>query len=213
MVLVVNGISTIIMHKYDIKCNYNVIKGRTTKDDSVLYALEKTYPDYSLCSYENLGRVTRKFKITNSSRFWNERCEEVLKPIHDINQTFHYFPESYQEKMILSREIQVLFETNIFSNLKKKIKDKKNPKPKDTAMMIKLCSRFMDIGLTGMLQTMPSDFIHILTPKVQELFTLMSAINQYAERIAPSFAKSTEFPFDMYEKSIKKQLKKEKKTT
>jgi len=201
------------MHKYDINCNYNVIKDRTSEDDSVLYALEKTYPDYSLCSYENLGRVTRKFEITNPSRFWNERCEEVLKPIHDINQTFHYFPELYQEKLILSHEVQVLFETNIFPHLESKLKDKKNPDPKDTAIMIKLCSRFMNIGLTGMLQTMPSDFTNILAPKIQELCTLMSAINQYAERIAPSFAKSTEFPFDMYEKSIKKQLKKEKKKT
>ena len=186
---------------------------RNSGYDAVLIELKKTYPNYSLCSYENLGRVTRKFKITNSSRFWNERCEEVLKPIHDINQTFHYFPEIYQEKLIFSKELKVLFETNIFPHLGKKIKDMKDPEPKDTAIMIKLCSRFMNIGLTGMLQTMPSDFTHILATKVQELFTLMNAINQYAERIAPSFARSTEFPFDMYEKSIKKQLKKEKKTT
>ena len=185
-------------------------KIRESNDDIVFDELEKTYPDYSLCSLVNLGRMSGRFKITNESRFWNERCDDFLKPLHDFNQTFQYFPDSYKAKLLFSREIDVMFFSGIFPYLTDKIKDAKNPDPKDIAMMIRLCSKFLTIGLTGILQTMPSSFIHILEPKVQEVFTLMEGITQYTKQIAPSYAKSIEFPYDMYEKSVKKQEKKHK---
>ena len=177
-------------------------KVRSSDDDSVLEFVKKTYPKYTLCSYENLGRLIGKTIITNESRFYNERCQEILNTIHNINQTFHHYPDSYKDKMISSHEFDSLFFSQIFPHLKNKIKEWKNPKPEDTVMMIKLCSNFIHIGLTGMLQSMPSEFIHILEPKVRELFTMMNAINQYTKRIAPKYSKSTEFPFDVYSNYI-----------
>jgi len=173
---------------------------RDSKVDAVLEDIKKTYPNYSLCSPENLARITKQdgFEITNESRFWNERCKEILIAIHDINVIFHRYPDSYKTKIIASHEFETLFHSQIFSFLEPRIKDKKNASPEDTAMMIKLCSKFIQIGLSGMLRSMPSDFTYILEPQIQEVFTLMSAINQYTRRIAPRYAKSTEFPFNLY---------------
>jgi len=171
---------------------------RNSKVDSVLDVIEKTYPSYRLCSYENLARINGKLKITNSSRFWNDRSHDVLSAIHDINVTFHRYPESHKQKILASKEIETLFHSQIFPHLESKIRDSKNASPEDTAMMVKICSNFMKIGLSGLLRSMPSDFTHILEPKIQEIFSLMDAINQYTNRIAPRHAKISEFPFDLY---------------
>ena len=69
-------------------------------------------------------------------------------------------------------------------------------------MMVKLCTNFLRLGLSGMMQTMPSEFAHILQPKYEEIFSLMSAINEYTRRVAPRHAKFTEFPFDLYAKYL-----------
>jgi hypothetical protein len=173
---------------------------RNSKYDSVLDEVEKTYPNYSLCSYENLGRITGKLEITNPSRFWNERCREMLQAINDINVIFHRYPDSYKSKMLVSPQFQGFFHSQLFPYLSPKIQDQKNASSEDTAMMIKICSNFLQIGLSGILKSMPSDFTHILEPKIQEIFSLMEAINQYTNRIAPNYSKSTNFPFDLYAK-------------
>jgi hypothetical protein len=171
---------------------------RTSKVDSVLDDVEKTYPSYNLCSYENLARINGKLKITNPPRFWNERSHEVLSAVHDINVTFHRYPDSHKQKILASKEIETLFHSQIFTYLESKIRDSKKASPEETAIMVKICSNFMKIGLSGLLKLMPSDFTHILEPKTQELFTLMNAINEYTNRISPRHAKTSEFPFDLY---------------
>ena len=186
---------------------------RTSEYDAVLSDIQETYPNYKLCSHENLGRICRELEITNEPRFWNERSKEILQAIQDINVTFHRYPDFYKNRILASKELESLFDTQIFPHLVPKIKDMKNADPKDVAMMVKICSNFLRIGLSGLLQSMPSDFTYLLEPKIQEVFSIMSAINSYTQRIAPRYAKSIQFPFDMYEKIIKKQVKKEKKKT
>lgn len=187
--------------------------GHESIHDAVLERLEKTYPDWSLCSYDDLGRMYGDFVITNTSRFWNERSIEVLSAFHEINGTLHRFPDSYLRKIILSPQFSSLFEAQVFAFLEKKIQHEKNPNAEDVVLMMKLCSIFLRIALNGMKQSMPSEFTHILEPKLEEVFTLMSAINQYTKRIAPSYAKSTDFPFDLYKMEDEKQKKSAKVTS
>ena len=176
---------------------------RDSKYDSVLEQLEKTYPTWNLCSYENLGRITNEFPITNKPRFWNERCEEVLSAIHDLNVTFHRYPKNYQMKMIISPEFESLFSSQIFPFLQSKIKDTKNPNPEQTAIMVSMCQMYLKLGLDGMKETMPSEFLHILQAKFDDIMLLMDSINQYTKRIAPKYTKSIDFDFDFYTKKKK----------
>jgi len=176
-----------------------------SKHDSVLDQLEKTYPTHTLCSYENLGRITGEFKITNKPRFWNERCEEVLSAIHDLNVTFHRYPKNYQMKMIISPEFESLFSSQIFPFLENKIQYGKT-NPEYTAIMIKMCSMYLRLGLDGMKKTMPSEFQQILQTKFDDIMLLMNSINQYTKRLAPKESNATEFNFDFYNK--KKKTKK-----
>jgi len=180
---------------------------RTSDTDAVLEMLEETYPTYKICSYENLGRITGKFEITNESRFWNERCEEVLSAIQDLNVTFHRYPNNYKMKMIVSPQFESLFTSQIFPFLEHEIQYAKKPKPEQITMMIKLCEMYLKIGLDGMKKTMPSEFQQILQTKFDDIMLLMQSINQYTKRLAPKHSKATEFNFDFYNKK-----KKSKKT-
>ena len=175
---------------------------RSSKQDTVLDMLEETYPYYSLCSYENLGRMTGEFKITNKPRFWNERCREVLSAIQDLTVTFHRYPKNYQMKMIVSPQFESLFSSQIFPFLENKIQYGKT-NPEYTAIMIKMCSMYLRLGLDGMKKTMPSEFQQILQTKFDDIMLLMQSINQYTKRLAPKHSKATEFNFDFYNKKKK----------
>jgi len=174
-----------------------------SKYDSVLEQLKVTYPAYTLSSYENLGRITNEFEITNKPRFWNERCEEVLSAIQDLDVTFHYYPDKYKMKMIISPQFESLFSSQIFPFLQNKIKDTKNPNPEQTAIMVSMCQMYLRLGLDGMKETMPSEFLHILQAKFDDIMLLMDSINQYTKRIAPKYTKSIDFDFDFYTKKKK----------
>jgi len=174
-----------------------VKKIRTSDDDSVLEYVEKTYPNYVLCSPENLVRLIGKKKISNKPRFYNERSEEILKFFHDMNSTIHHMPDIYLEKIFASKDFSTFFHSQVFLYLENKIKSKKQDE-ETIALMIKLYSSFLTLGLSGILNIMPSEFTHILEPKTKELFTLIEAIQQYTERISPSQARKTTFPFNKF---------------
>ena len=180
---------------------------RSSDKDSVLEMLEKTYPTYKICSYENLGRITGEFEISNKPRFWNERCEEVLSAIQDFNVTFHRYPDNFKMKMIVSPQFESMFNRQIFPFLEHKMRYSKKPNPEQITMMIKLCGMYLKIGLEGMKETMPSEFQYILQTKFDDIMMLMDSINQYTKRLVPKYSKATEFNFDFYNKK-----KKSKKT-
>lgn len=172
-------------------------KIRKSTDENVLEYVEKTYPNYVLCSSENLGRLIGKKNISNKPRFYNERSEEILKFFHDMNTTIHYMPDVYLEKIFASKDFSTFFHSQVFPYLERKI-NKEKPDEKTIALMIKLCSSFLALGLNGILKIMPNEFTHILEPKTNELFSLMDSIQQYTERIAPNQARNTTFPFNKF---------------
>jgi len=171
---------------------------RTSDRDSVIEQLEKTYPDFKLCSYEHLGMMNKQLEMDkNTSRFWNNRSSEVLKSIKEMNNVMHYFPDTYFEKIIADREFAMFFHSQYMLYLNKQVK-KKKADPDKVALMIKLYSNFLQIGMQGILQQMPSEFTHILEPKVQEIMELMNAIKQYTKAVAPKKAQVMDFPFSQF---------------
>ncbi len=180
-----------------------MVQIHSNKQDKVLNELSNTYPNFALCSPENLARLLKKehFSISNESRFYNERCQEILQTWIDVGNVFHRFPELYQKKMIASNAFRSLFETQIFSTLdneaRKNLKKKKltSNEEKNMALLIKLYTDFFRIGLNGLNRLMPSEFTHLLADQVKPIIQNMNAINDYTRRIAPEKAKLSLFPF------------------
>jgi len=176
---------------------------RSREQNKVLNELRNTHPDFVLCTPENHCRLIfpKIFPISNESRFYNERCQEILQTWKDIGDVFHRFPDIYQKKMIASRAFRSLFETQIFSTLdneaRKNLRKKKltASEEKNMALLIKLYTDFFRIGLNGLIRLMPSEFTHLLSEQVKPIVDNMFAINDYTRRIAPEKAKLSLFPF------------------
>ncbi len=172
---------------------------RSSESTFEINALKDTYPNFKICSYENLHKLKNSSQITNKSRFYNERCQEILQLFEDMNSTIHFYPDKYLEKIFASKDFSTFFHSQLFPFLENKIESKREPDEDTMTLMIKLCSSFLNIGLAGIIKMMPTEFTHILEPKTRELFTLMDTIQQYTERIAPNQAKKTRFPFKQFE--------------
>ena len=182
-----------------------------TKQQKVLSELSNTHDGFGLCSFENLARIkdSKTFSITNKSRFWNDRCEEILHTWNDTNKVFHYFPENYQKKMIASREFGSLFLTQILVTLendldslerkKKKKKQLTQDEEQNYVMLLKLYSKFFNIGLAGIERLVPTEFHQIIYEQVESIKTLMRAIDSYTQRLAPNQVISSKFPFEKQE--------------
>ncbi len=180
-------------------------KRRTTLRDSVLDELEKTHPDFKLCNREDLARLRKPeiWTISNKARFYNEISEKILQAWDDISNVFYLLPESYQMKLIISKEFESLFTNNILSYLtqemKKKERKNKLKESDEIILLYELYSKFFRIGYHGLNDLMPPEFFYIFNKQTQETFSLMRAITSYGERIAPAKAKRAKFPFSPHE--------------
>ena len=179
---------------------------RSSSNEHVFEEIEKTYSDVTLCSVTNLIHLKypKRYPPTHPSRFYNERAEEILKSWRDCSAYFHYLPKQTQRKIIASREFERLFQTQILSTLQDEVQTKEFQKKlkhadKELATLQQLYRHFLEIGLTGYVNLMPTEFKNIINKKLDEVFELMQMITQYNKRIAPKKSKLTYFPFSVKE--------------
>ena len=177
-------------------------KIRESGDDAVLEQIKKTYPNFKLCSYENLVMIKNQDKISNPSRFWNKNSEILLHAINDINNTFYHYPDKQKLKIISSIHYQTWFE-EMFKFLKKKTKSTKNKKKQsleEITTMMNLSEKFLKVGLDGMKITMPDEFQEILQTKIDDIMLQMKSITELTKRLSPKSSNAVDFNFDFHPK-------------
>ncbi len=181
-------------------CTKYMRKIQTSGDDSVLEKIEDTYPNYKLGSYSNLVKIKNPDKIRNSSRFWNDRSEEMLSAINDINDTFYHFPDKQKLKILSSRHYQRLFD-EVFLFLDNRISSttKHTRESLDEfTLMMKLSERFLKIGLEGIEKTMPDEFDEILETKIKDIMLHVKSITELTNRLSPKKPNEISYDFDYY---------------
>ncbi|MEO2085227.1 MAG: hypothetical protein ABGW65_06850 [Marinoscillum sp.] len=175
-------------------------KIQTSGDDSVLEKIEDTYPNYKLGSYSNLVKIKNPDKIRNSSRFWNDRSEEMLSAINDINDTFYHFPDKQKLKILSSRHYQRLFD-EVFLFLDNRISSttKHTRESLDEfTLMMKLSERFLKLGLEGVEKTMPDEFDEIMETKIKDIMLHVKSITELTNRLSPKKPNEISYDFDYY---------------
>ncbi len=168
--------------------------------DSVLDKIEDTYPNYKLGSYSNLVKIKNPDKIRNSSRFWNDRSEEMLNAINDINDTFYHFPDKQKLKIITSKHYERLFD-EVFLFLDHKIKSTKKDAREsldEVKLTMKLSERFLKLGLEGIEKTMPDEFDEILETKIKDIMLHVQSITKLTERLLPKKPNEVNYDFNYY---------------
>ena len=185
-------------------------KQQSAKAIKVSSDIKNAYLGFKLCSHEHLCTLRDPvlFPNTDMSRFYRERCTEILSTWSDISSIFHLLPKSYQKKLIASREFERLFQSQILSTLQNEVQDKEwknklDETNKEYLVLQQLYSNFLTIGLEGITKLMPLEFQNIIKKKLDEVFELMQMVTQYSNRIAPRKAKLKNFPFSVKESKRK----------
>jgi hypothetical protein len=173
---------------------------RTSGEDSELAKIEDTHPYYTLSTKSNLVKIQNPDKIRNKSRFWNDRSEEILHAINDINETFYHFPDKQKLKILSSKHYQRLFD-EVFLFLDNRISSttKHTRESLDEfTLIMKLSERFLKLGLEGIEKTMPDEFDEILETKIKDIMLHVKSISTLTDRLSPKNPNEMSYDFDYY---------------
>ena len=101
-------------------------KQQSAKAIKVSSEIKNAYYGFKLCTHEQLCTLRDPilFENTDMSRFYRERCAEILSTWSDISSIFHLLPKSYQKKLIASKEFERLFQSQILSRLQNEVQTK-----------------------------------------------------------------------------------------
>ena len=183
------------------KCMQEIPNSTT---ESVLDEVKETHPTYKIGTYSNLVKIQNYKKspkiIRNSSRFWNDRSDELLSAINDINETFYHFPDKQKLKILSSSHYQRLFD-EVFLFLDNRISSttKHTRESLDEfKLMMKLSERFLKLGLEGVEKTMPDEFDEIMETKIKDIMLHVKSITELTKRLSPKKPNEVSFDFDYY---------------
>ena len=183
------------------KCMQEIPNSTT---ESVLDEVKETHPTYKIGTYSNLVKIQNYKKspkiIRNSSRFWNDRSDELLSAINDINETFYHFPDKQKLKILSSSHYQRLFD-EVFLFLDNRISSttKHTRESLDEfKLMMKLSERFLKLGLEGVEKTMPDEFDEIMETKIKDIMLHVKSITELTNRLSPTKPNEVTFDFDYY---------------
>src|SRR3989442_9863102 len=131
-------------------------------------AQKKTNPNMKLIERIEYYRLSdpKNFPYRHQNRLCRQVTDKILQSLRDFHYAFRYLPESYKKEIIQSPEFSS-FMSNIFSvgeveikKLDKEAEYPPSPNEKTTKNTIttSLYQKFFNIGLDGLIKTLPQDF-------------------------------------------------------
>ena len=159
------------------------------------------YPWLQIISHEQFGQLFYPdlFPVSNKPRLY----KNVQNNIEVFLQSFHYafirLPFSYQDKILLSRNFDSVI-NQVFRRLEslesvkkfKKTSDGKGKFAQDYSYQI--YQKFFNIGLEGLIKTMPPAFAPYLKSQIKPLLLLMLSIANFSKSVEPSMMPNLNFP-------------------
>jgi hypothetical protein len=156
----------------------------------------------------------KNFPYEHQNRLCRTVTDKILQSLLDFHYAFRFLPESYKKEIIQSPEFSS-FMSNIFSvgqveiekldketeyppSQNEKTVDEKvvNEKTTNNTITTNLYQKFFNIGLDGLIKTLPQDFIPHLQNEIKPLLMLMIAISKNTKSKYPV---QLEFPTWVYD--------------
>jgi hypothetical protein len=158
--------------------------------DKELDSIKKTYPKMKLIEHIEYGRLSNpeKFPYKHQNRLYREVTNKILQSLLDFHYAFKNLPSSYKEEILLSSEFSS-FMYNIFSV--GQLEKPKKEESKDNLITTELYQKFFNIGLDGLIRTLPQDYSSYLKIEMKPLLLLMLAISKTTKSKYPI---NLEFP-------------------
>ncbi|RMW40676.1 MAG: hypothetical protein EA442_01655 [Candidatus Nitrosopelagicus sp.] len=164
----------------------------------VIKWLKDTHPEFRTTQKIRALRLRepKKFPYKNKSRLHDEITQDVISAFHELNSYFYYLPierrmEILQSddfnRFVTSEWLQTLQAFDIqneeLKKTKAKSRKKKEEKKKEydekSTLAYQHYQNLFNIGLEGLIKTMPQDFQYYISEQLKPMFSLMQTIAKF----------------------------------
>lgn len=177
-------------------------KRHTARLEEVQASLEKTYPDFELCSYDYLAYLAypELNKLKKKSRVYRTVADRQKKFINEITITmrkmqFEDRPKSYVSEFLSSKEF------NDFQDIL--MKTYLHPKIQKSEEAMVIYSNLMIMGANGIKHLMPKSFHSALDRDLIPLQKLCHSIAEYSKKMGKkgemAYQGLTDLDFTIYD--------------
>ena len=170
----------------------------------VIKWLKDTHPEFRTTKRMNLLRLRepKKFPYKNMPRLYDEVTEDLIKVFHELNSYFYYLPVKNRMKIFQSSDFNRFVTSEWLQTLQiydvqnaelKKTKSKsrkdklKKKKEYDVnqALSYQNYQNMFNIGLEGLINSMPQEFQSYISSQLKPMFKLMQSISRFTGSQVP----------------------------
>ena len=158
-------------------------KGLTAKQEKDLNELKKTYSNYKLLELIDFARLRSPevFPYEHKSRLYKQVTNVILQYMNDFVLTFDKLPKSYREKILLDTQFTSFIDQ--FTIWGKDMKKKQSDSEEQYTFL--LYSKFFNIGVQGLINSMPIQFQPYLKNEIKPFLMLMQSIANFSLMMNP----------------------------
>jgi len=159
---------------------------------SVIEWLKDTHPEFRTTKRINLLRLRepKKYPYENKVRLHNDVTKDLIEVFNELNTYFYYLPVKNRMKVFQSTEFTrfvteqwlVTLESNDVQISKQKKAGEYNAS-QDLSYQNYL--NLFNIGLEGLIKTMPEEFKNYISSQLKPMFNLMQSIAKFAGKDVP----------------------------
>jgi len=166
--------------------------------------LINTHPEFRTTKRMNLLRLRdpKKYPYKNMPRLYDDVTDDVVEVFHELNSYFYYLPVKNRMKIFQSESFNRFVTSEWLSTLQsydiqnaelKKSKSKsrktktKQKKEYDVnqALSYQSYQNMFNIGLEGLIKSMPQEFQNYISSQLKPMFKLMQSISRFTGTQVP----------------------------
>lgn len=164
-----------------------------------LAEIKEHYPWLSIITHEQFCQLyeSELFPISNKPRLYKNVQTNIENTLNSFHYAFRNLPFSYQDKIVLSGNFNLVL-TTLLQRLEFALKTKKVKKPRDNKTDLdysyEMYQKFFNMGLQGLINTMPEEFQPYLKSQIKPMLLLMSSIAKFSKSYDPDLIPNLNFP-------------------
>lgn len=163
--------------------------------------IKNTHPNLKVINHLEFARLFKPeiFVYPNQNRLFRQVTDKIIQSLDDFFYAFKKLPQSYKEEIILNPEfssmINMVFSAGQITRQTKRERDK-TKEDENNSITTDIYQKFFNIGLEGLIKTLPYEFGPYLKSEMKPLLLLMLAISKTTTTKKPI---SLEFPKWVYD--------------
>ena len=164
------------------------------QNQKLAYA-RKYYPWLKIISHEEFCQLNYPeiFPVSNKPRLYKNVQNNTETFLSSFHYAFQNLPFSYQDKIVLSTNFKYVLDT-LLKRLEFVDKTKKKDSVEKENHSYQIYQKFFNIGLEGLIRTMPQEFEPYLKSQIKPLLLLMLSIAKFSKSIDPDLIPNLSFP-------------------